>query len=161
MACAGVGLESAATVVGISPRTVQRWRGQGIGEDQRRGPKTSPANKLSEQERQKVLELANSAPYRDLSPKQIVPKLADEGIYVASESSIYRILREAGELTHREKSRPASPKPAEHVATGPCQVWSWDITYLRSAVRGCFFYLYLIGVQNLSDPHSGIAAGRE
>ncbi len=144
MATAGVSLESATTVVGVSSRTVQRWRGQCIGEDQRRGPKTSPANKLSEKERAQVLELANSAPYRDLSPKQIVPKLADKGTYVASESTFYRVLREEGELVHREKSRPASQKPAEHVATGRCQVWSWDITYLRSALRGSFFYLYLI-----------------
>ena len=128
MASAGVSQESAATVIGISSRTVQRWRGRGIGEDQRRGPKTSPANKLSEQERDKVLELANSTPYRDLSPKQIVPTLADQGTYVASESTCYRVLREEGELAHREKSRPASPKPAEHVATGPCQVCSWDIS---------------------------------
>jgi transposase InsO family protein len=144
MASAGVSLESAATVIGISSRTVQRWRERNIGEDQRRGPKTSPANKLSAKERESVLKVADSPEYRDLSPKQIVPKLADAGTYVASESSFYRILREEGQLAHREKSRPASHKPVEHVATGPCQVWSWDITYLRSALRGSFYYLYLI-----------------
>jgi transposase InsO family protein len=100
---------------------------------------------LSAKEREQVLKVADSPEYRDLPPKQIVPKLADAGTYVASESTFYRILRAEGELSHREKSRPGtSRKPEEHVATGPCQVWSWDITYLRSALRGCFFYLYLV-----------------
>ena len=47
-------------------------------------------------------------------------------------------------VTHRQRSRPASPRPREHRATGPGQVWSWDITYLRAPVRGTFFYLYLV-----------------
>lgn len=144
MTAEGVSLAAATKVIGVSSRTVQRWRNQGGGEDRRRGPKREPANKLSAKEREKVLKVADSPEYRELSPKQIVPKLADAGTYLASESTFYRILRQEGELSHREKSRPASRKPDEHVATGPCQVWSWDITYLRSALRGCFFYLYLV-----------------
>jgi transposase InsO family protein len=140
----GVSLEVATNVIGVSSRTVGRWRQHDGGEDQRRGPKKEPSNKLSAKEREQVLKVADSVEYRDLSPKQIVPKLADKGTYVASESTFYRVLREEGQLAHREKSRPASRKPDEHVATGPCQVWSWDITYLRSALRGCFFYLYLV-----------------
>jgi len=141
----GATLAATSEVMGLNPKTIGRWRGQDGGEDQRRGPKKAPSNKLSAKEREEVLKVAHSAEYRDLSPKQIVPKLADKGTYVASESSFYRILREEGELSHRENSRPASSrKPEEHVATGPCQVWSWDITYLRSALRGCFFYLYLV-----------------
>ena len=66
-------------------------------------------------------------------------------VYLASESTFYRVLDEEDALKHREPSRPRSvARPREHVATGPCQVWSWDITYLRSAVRGAFYYLYLI-----------------
>ena len=58
---------------------------------------------------------------------------------------MYRILRAEDQLKHREPSQPARRhKPTEYVATGPCQVWSWDITYLRSSVRGTFFYLYMI-----------------
>jgi transposase InsO family protein len=93
-----------------------------------------------------VIEIANSPEFRDLSPKQIVPRLADQGSYVASESSFYRILREAQQLEHRERSGVATKRarPSEHVASGPNQVMSWDITYLRAPVKGEFFYLYLI-----------------
>jgi putative transposase len=74
-----------------------------------------------------------------------VPTLADRGEYIASESTFYRVLHEEGQLQHRERARPRTAnKPKEHVAHGPNQVWCWDITYLRSAVRGTFFYLYLI-----------------
>jgi transposase InsO family protein len=92
-----------------------------------------------------VVDAANRPEYRDLSPQQIVPQLADKGVYLASESTFYRILREEDALHHREPSRPRSAtRPREHIATGPLEVWSWDITYLRSAVRGAFYYLYLI-----------------
>ncbi len=106
---------------------------------------SEPANKLSVEERQRVLDIVNAPEYRDLSPHQIVPRLADEGLYLASESTLYRILREENLIAHRERSRPASARrPAAHVATGANQVFSWDITYLYSPVRGRFFYLYLI-----------------
>ena len=141
----GARLEKAAEILGVSARTIQRWAGTGGGEDQRRGPHTAPANKLSDAERDKVIEIANSPEYRDLSPKQIVPRLADKGVYVASESTVYRLLREQHQMTHRQRSRPAtSRRPEEHVATGPNQVWAWDISYLPGPVRGTFFYLYLI-----------------
>lgn len=141
----GARLHKAAAIIGLSARTLIRWRGQGGGEDRRNGPSALPVNKLSEKERQKVLEISNSAPFRDLSPKQIVPKLADQGIYLASESSFYRVLKEHQMLTHRRASKPpVSHPPKQHVATGPCQVWSWDITYLKSSVKGLFFYLYMI-----------------
>jgi len=141
----GARLEKAATVMGLSVRTVIRWRQQGGGQDQRKGPSTAPANKLSEQEKQQILDISNSAPFRDLSPNQIVPKLADQGVYLASESSFYRVLKEHQMLTHHQASKPAvSRRPKQHLATGPCQVWSWDITYLKTSVRGQFFYLYMI-----------------
>ena len=142
---AGSGMRPACEVLGLSARSVQRWREQQGGEDRRLGPRIDPPNKLSEAERQEVLNTANSPEYRELSPKQIVPSLADHGIYLASESTFYRILREEEQMVHREPSRPAThSKPREHVATGPCQVWSWDITYLRTAVRGQFYYLYMV-----------------
>jgi transposase InsO family protein len=141
----GARLKKAAATMGLSARTIIRWRHQSGGQDQRKGPSTAPSNKLSEQERQKILDISNSAPFRDLSPKQIVPKLADQGVYLASESSFYRVLKEHKMLTHRQSSKPAvSRRPKEHLATGPCQVWSWDITYLQTSVRGLFFYLYMI-----------------
>jgi len=141
----GARLKKAAAIMGLSVRTIIRWRQRHGGQDQRKGPTTAPANKLSEQERQQILDVSNSAPFRDLSPKQIVPKLADQGVYMASESTFYRVLKEHKMLTHRQASKPAvSHRPKEHVATGPCQVWSWDITYLKTSVRGRFFYLYMI-----------------
>lgn len=141
----GARLKPAAAEAGVDVRTVQRWRAQGVGDDRRQGPHREPANKLRDVERKRVLEVANSPEYRDLSPKQIVPKLADEGDYIASESTFYRCLRAADQLHHRERSAPAvSRRPAELVATEPEQVWSWDITYLRSSVRGEFYYLYMV-----------------
>jgi len=138
-------LEVAVDAVGLSIRTFQRWNLQEDGADRRRGPGTDPSNKLAPAERQNIIEIANSPAFRDISPKQIVPQLADQGIYVASESSFYRVLRDEDQITHREPSRPAtSRKGKEHVATGPCQVWSWDITYLKSPILGQFFYLYMI-----------------
>lgn len=144
-ACGGARLEAAVQTLGLSVRTFQRWQTQDDGADRRRGPKTTPSNKLTAAERKKVLATANAPEFRDLSPKQIVPRLADRGDYIASESTFYRVLRDEDQLAHRESSRPAtSRRPREHVATGPCQVWSWDITYLKSPILGQFFYLYLI-----------------
>ena len=142
---AGARLAPACRVVGLDPCTVQRWRARGIdGDDGRHGPKTVPGNKLTDAQRQEVLDVANSIEYRDLSPKQIVPLLADDGGYVASESTFYRVLREEKLLTHRGRAKPPTSKPPrEHVATGPNQVCSWDITYLRTPVKGLFFFLYL------------------
>jgi transposase InsO family protein len=100
---------------------------------------------LSEEERAAILAITTSLRFRDLPPSQIVPILAEEGVYVASESSFYRLLRQEKLLKHRETSRPrVNNRPKEYVATGPNQVWSWDITYLRSPVRGRFYYLYLV-----------------
>ena len=141
----GARLEAAADIAGLSARTVIRWRRSDNDDDQRKGPLLPPANKLNEQERMQIANVANSATFRDMSPKQIVPKLADQGIYIGSESSFYRVLKEQNMLKHRQPSKPAThQKPKEHIATGPCQVWSWDITYLHSPIRGMFFYLYMI-----------------
>ena len=142
---AGARQKPVCELLGLSERTLERWRAQDTGDDQRHGPKTTPGNKLSDDERRRVLEVVNQPEYRDLSPKQIVPRLADQGEYLASESSFYRILAEADQLAHREPSKPRRHhKPHEYAARGSLEVWSWDITYLRSAVRGEFYYLYLV-----------------
>lgn len=142
---AGARREQACAVLGLTERTLQRWRVAGGGDDGRAGPRARPANALTAAERARVLEVVNAPEYRDLSPKQIVPRLADEGRYVASESTIYRILRAENQDAHRGRAKPRTTRHVdEHVATAPNQVWSWDITYLLSAVRGRFFYLYLI-----------------
>ena len=134
----------ACELIGIDVRTLQRWRMPENEEDQRKGPLTPPKNQLTQEEEEQIVTVANSPEYRDLSPKQIVPRLADEGRYIASESSFYRVLRKQEQLAHRQKSKPATnSKPKELIATGPNQVWSWDITYLPTIIKGQFFYLYL------------------
>lgn len=140
----GARQEKACDVVGVDLRTLERWRKPATAEDRRRGPRTEPVNKLTLAERARVVATATAPEYRDLSPKQIVPQLVDQGRYLASESTFYRVLREERLMARRERSRPPVARPREHVATAPCQVWSWDITYLRSAVRGRFYYLYLV-----------------
>ena len=142
---AGARLAPACEVIDLDPRTVQRWKAQGVGRDRRAGPNTKPKNALSDEERAEVLDLVNSPPYRDKSPNQIVPLLADEGKYLASESTTYRILRAEKQLRHRSPSKAPEKRhrPEPYTATGPNQVWSWDITYLKSAVRGSFYYLYM------------------
>lgn len=141
---AGARLEKSCELMGLSTRTVERWRlAQGGGQDGRSCGDRVPANKLHEQERAKVLEVANMPAFRDLSPKQIVPQLADAGQYIASESTFYRVLREEGQLKHRAPTQRPQPRPRELVADGPEQVWSWDITYLATTVKGRFLYLYL------------------
>jgi len=126
-------------------RTLQRWETEAGREDRRQGPHSGPANTLSEQEREQVVSIATGEEYRDLAPSQIVPNLADKGIYVASESSFYRILRHERLLAHRGKSAERRyHRPDAYRATAANQVWSWDISYLRAAVRGRFYYLYLV-----------------
>ena len=90
---AGARQGEACKLLELDERTVQRWRAERGGKDRRRGPNTVPGNKLSGQERDRVLEIVNSREFRDHSPKQIVPKLASRGEYVASEPTIYRILK--------------------------------------------------------------------
>jgi transposase InsO family protein len=152
-ACAdGARLERACTAIGLTPRTLQRWRQAGAiqGDARRREHRAAdavriPANRLSAAEQAEILTVVNQPEFAHLCPHQIVPALADQGRYLASESTFYRVLRAADQLARRGKPKtPARPRPAPLVATGPNQVWTWDITYLATTVRGVFFYLYLI-----------------
>ena len=144
----GARQEKACQTIGLSPRTLQRWRnGDGIREDGRRAAaqRRTPANALAQAEREHLLVVANSSEFADRTPHQIVPALADQGIYLASESTFYRVLREAKQLAHRGRAKaPVRKRPQPLKATAPNQVWTWDITYLPTAVKGIFLYLYLI-----------------
>jgi transposase InsO family protein len=145
---AGTGKKAACREVGVSLRTYQRWtQGGRLRVDARpTAVRPEPGNKLSAEERSQVLKTCHRPEFASLPPSQIVPRLADEGEYVASESTFYRILREANEQHPRGRARvPQKPRPpASHCAQGPCEVWSWDITWLPGPARGLFFYLYLI-----------------
>lgn len=144
----GARLAPACRMAGVSVRTYQRWTSDGnIKADARpTARRAEPANKLTAEERQRVLDICHQPEYASLPPGQIVPRLADLGDYVASESSFYRILHESGEQHHRgrsQKPRESSP-PDGYCATAPNQVWSWDITWLPGPIRGMFFYLYMV-----------------
>ena len=142
----GARQSKACAVIGISAKTYQRWGHHEHQQDGRLHAKHDPANRLTELERQRMITLANEPAYADLSPSKIVPKLADEGRHLASESSFYRVLKACKQLRHRHQSRPnrVIKKPRALTATAPNQIYSWDITYLSTAVRGLFFYLYLV-----------------
>jgi transposase InsO family protein len=131
--------------LGLSIRTYQRWKKDPKSKDKRPEAIRVAGNAMTEKEREEILTVCTSPEYRDLSPNVIVPLLAEKGAYIGSESTFYRILRKNNMLEHRQQSRPAQPrkKPEELIAQGPKQVWSWDITYMRSKIRGLFFYLYL------------------
>ncbi|MCD4718431.1 MAG: IS3 family transposase, partial [Desulfobacula sp.] len=140
----GARKSKAAQLLGLTIRTLQRWDQQGVS-DKRKGSRAVPGNKLSDDERVQIVNILESPEFADSNPNQIVPRLADQGIYLGSEATMYRILRELKMNIHRQSSLPAkrhSPDPL--IANGPNQLWSWDITYLPSTIRGRFFYLYMV-----------------
>jgi transposase InsO family protein len=144
----GASLEKACQELSLSLRTYQRWiRGGEVVVDGRPdAARPAPANKLSPDERERLLSVCNTPRYQSLPPSQIVPLLADEGVYLASESTFYRVLRSADQLHRRGKARaPRSvTKPPGFRATAANQVWSWDITFLANSIVGCFYRLYLV-----------------
>lgn len=144
----GSRLEPACNEADIALRTFRRWVKQGEVQEDKRPVvvRKAPANKLSEAEKDVIVTTCNSPAFASLPPSQIVPRLADQGIYHASESSFYRVLHEREQVQHRGKSRQKTTQkvPETYIAQGPNQVWSWDITYCHSTVVGRYYYLYLI-----------------
>jgi len=108
-------------------------------------PRPAPVNALSEIERQHILSVLRSPQFCDLAPAQIWARLLDDGIYLCSISTMYRLLAAAGENRERRRQRthPAKRKP-ELIACQPLQVWSWDITKLRGPTRGVHYELFVI-----------------
>ena len=141
----GAGRAASCVVLDVSLRTLERWEKDPNRGDQRRGPDGACAHALSEEEKQAIVAVSNSRDYRDLSPWQIVARLADQGVYLGSQSSFYRVLKQTDQLSHRQQSKPAEHhRPKELTATNPNEVWSWDITYLNSPIRGSYYYLYMV-----------------
>lgn len=135
----------ACRAIGLAPTTVARWKASPETEDGRRGPNTKPSNALTDAEEREAIALMNAPEHSSMSPDVLVPHLATLGIYVASQATLYRILRRRKLLRCRGRARARSHRrPREHVATGPNQVWAWDITYLPTVVRGRFVKLYVV-----------------
>jgi len=141
----GARREVACESIELELRTLQRWEAEPACGDKRSGPTTGPPNKFSDAEVSRIKTILTSKEFVDLPPTQIVPLLADRGEYAGSESSFYRILNAENLAGHRGRAAPAKlrHKPRAFVAYGPNELWSWDITYLNTSVRGRYFYLYL------------------
>lgn len=134
---------------GISLRTLERWRKtEGLSKVDGRplATRPSPSHALSVQEQEAILLTCNEPRFADMPPSRIVPKLADEAVYLAIESSFYRVLRRANQLKHWGRARQAQRRkpPTTHVAQAPSELWAWDITYLLARAMGFWCYLYLI-----------------
>ena len=140
----GARLKPCCKIVGLTVRAIQRWRNDEEGDKRPTAERSSP-KAMTEEEKNKIIKVCNSEEYKDKTPNEIVPMLAEKGIYIASESTFYKVLKERKLLKHRSNSKPPAKrnKPDELIADGPLQVLSWDITYLRTSVKGIFFYLYL------------------
>jgi putative transposase len=136
-------LTQACKLLGANRSSIQRRR-----QPPRLGPpkpRPEPPNKLSEAERQKVLSVLRSPEFRDLAPAQVWARLLDDGTYLCSISTMYRLMRIAGENRERRRQRthPARTKP-ELIARSPNEVWSWDITKLPGPERGIYYELFVI-----------------
>jgi putative transposase len=137
----------ACEMLEISLRTYQRWTrdgDRGIEDGRKNARRVAPANKLSDEERVHILAMVNSAEFASQAPSQIVPTLVDRGEYIASESTIYRVMKAAAQQHHRGRAKkPSTRVVTSHCATAPNRVWSWDITWLPTAVKGLYFYWYM------------------
>jgi putative transposase len=131
----------------ITPRTLQRWKDERTPmEDQRpTAARPEPKNKLTQEEKSLILQTVNEPEYASKPPGQIVPILADQGVYIASESSFYRVMRAANEQHYRGRAaHPSRQTKPSLCASAPNQVWSWDISYMPGPIKGLYYYLYLI-----------------
>ncbi|MCP9801536.1 helix-turn-helix domain-containing protein [Synechococcus sp. RedBA-s] len=146
----GASATSFADLIGICSRTLRRWgiafQTHGFSQDRRKGSPREVVHRFSAEERQHVIEIVNDPRFADLTPAQIVAVLAEEQIYVGSESTIYRIMRQESLLNYRGRTHlPRAPREVPVLeATGIHQVLAWDITLLPSPLKGQFFYLYMV-----------------
>lgn len=141
----GARLWKACEVLDISVSTFRRWSA-GHLKDNRKGSLKNIPRKLTLEEEQLIVDVCCSKEYKDDNPYKIHASLLDKGVYIASISSFYRVLRKKGLMFNRGNTKPgqSQSKPPEKTATGSNQVWCWDITWLSSKVRGLFYYAYVI-----------------
>ena len=128
---AGARLRPACEIAGIELRTLQRWQaheGLTAGDGRPQAVRPMPSHALSQGERAQLLAVANEPRFAAVPPARIVPMLADEGVYLASESSFTRVLRAQGQTAHRGRAKAprAVRPPTTHIAAAPRQVWCWD-----------------------------------
>lgn len=142
---AGARLFAACEILGIHTRTYLRWK-NGSVKDRRKGTARNIANKLTYDERQEIIKICCLPQYRDLNPYEIYVNLLEEGVYLASVRTIYRVLKADGLLHHRSNTRSPRPvkKPEQLIATGINQVWCWDITYLKTDIAGIYYFKYTV-----------------
>ena len=138
-------MKPACEVIELPFKTFLRWKSC-TKIDQRTTVKHLSHRKLSNQEENDFYNTANNPRFRDLTPGQIVAILLEEGTYYGSERTLYRILAKRKALGRRTESKPPTKSnvPPELKATGPNQVWTWDITWLRTEVKGIFLFAYVI-----------------
>lgn len=138
---ATVGVESACDALGVARATFYRRRSPSVP----RAARPIPARALSSAERESVRAMLNCERFQDCAPGAIQATLLDEGQYLCSTRTMYRILQEDGATRERRNqlTHPLYHKP-ELLATAPNQLWSWDITKLRGPVKWTYFYLYVI-----------------
>ena len=137
-----VGVKPACDALRVARATFYRRRRPSAGHQQ---PRPTPARALSEKERDKVFDTLCSERFVDRSPAEVVATLLDEDVYLCSERTMYRVLASQVPVRERraQRSHPEYQKP-ELMATGPGQVWSWDITRLLGPRKWSYFYLYVI-----------------
>ena len=140
-----VGLATVCRYLELLPRTIQNWRKIGLT-DRRKGSQKVVAGKFNLDDELRLYQAATTARFADATPCQIIAKLLEEGSYYGSPSTLYRVLRSRNALKHRQESKkPVSSNGLNRIlVTGPDQAWSWDITFLKTDVRGLFLYAYVI-----------------
>lgn len=141
----GARYSKACQVAGISLRTLQRWKHCGV-KDNRKGAKKLVVRKLSVPCRNEIVAQCNSERFQDLNPHEIVPMLLNDGVYLGSVSTFYRVLKAENLVHHRSNTKPRNGcgKPQEQLATASDQVYCWDITWLPRTIKGLFYYAYVV-----------------
>lgn len=141
----GARLIKACEVLEISKSTFRRWQGGNL-QDKRKGARKRVPRKLTKEEEDEIIKICCDNEHKDMNIYQVHANLIDTGKYIASISSFYRVLRRNDLIKHRGNTRPSQKlnKPPEKEATDPNQVWCWDITWIRTDIRGIFQYAYVI-----------------